>query len=223
VGYGKLIKAARLRLKLSQEELARRVDVTKGAISQWETETGAPSRANARKVARELGISADELEARLMSGLNLLDSLPSGREIPLLTWEQLYQLQRGTGRLKGKLRADGPGSGGSIVVGDVDTPVDAVAASVADQSMEPEFHVGDVIVFSKSVSPRSDGTDYVVAVVGQDQVVLRRYTPRGKNRQGFEVFDLVSSSPDFETIPGNSATPVTVLGTVVEHRKRRQP
>ena len=68
VGYGKLIKAARLRSKVSQQKLADAIGVSKGAISQWETETGAPNRANARKVAEELGIDRQELVARLIGG-----------------------------------------------------------------------------------------------------------------------------------------------------------
>ena len=54
--------------ELSQEQLAERCDVTKGAISQWENEIGAPKRANARKLATVLRIDPLELEARLSGG-----------------------------------------------------------------------------------------------------------------------------------------------------------
>jgi ribosome-binding protein aMBF1 (putative translation factor) len=67
-GYGSFIKAARIRSELSQEQLAERCDVTKGVISQWENEIGAPKRANARKLATVLRIDLLELEARLSGG-----------------------------------------------------------------------------------------------------------------------------------------------------------
>jgi phage repressor protein C with HTH and peptisase S24 domain len=102
------------------------------------------------------------------------------------------------------------------VIVDGDTPVDAVAASVNDESMEPEFHTGDIIIFSASITPRKDDT--VVAAVGEGHV-LRRYTPRGKNKSGEEVFDLVSASPDFDTIGSSAAQ---IIGVVIEHRRKRR-
>lgn len=56
VGNGQLIKEARERLGISQEELARRLNVTKGAISQWENGITAPSRSNGRLLESVLGI-----------------------------------------------------------------------------------------------------------------------------------------------------------------------
>jgi transcriptional regulator with XRE-family HTH domain len=212
LAYAKLIKDARHRLKISQEELARRVGVTKGAISQWEAGISAPSRNNSRRLAIALGISQLELEAVLSSGLSLLDSLPQGREIPFLTWDRLGQLHNG----KKKRSSSTDGLSGGIVIVDGDTPADAVAASVDDESMEPEFHAGDIIIFSASVTPRQN--DAVVAAVG-DGHVLRRYTPRGKNKAGEDVFDLVSVSPDFDTIGSSAAQ---IIGVVIEHRRKRR-
>ena len=65
---GTLISEARKRLGISQEELGKRCGVTKGVVSQWENDIGAPKRANARKLAVVLGIKPLELEARLSGG-----------------------------------------------------------------------------------------------------------------------------------------------------------
>lgn len=214
MSYAKIIKSARINRGLSQEELARRIGVTKGAVSQWESGESTPSRKNQKALANELGIKASELEAMLSSGLSLLDTLPEGREIPFIDWRNLSQLDFSTSSHKAAIRADGL-SGGVVVV-DGDTPTDAIAASVEDDSMAPEYHPGDVIIFSHSVAPRAG--DAVVAAV-PDGHVLRRYSPRGLNRAGEAVYDLVSSSPDFDTISSSSAK---LLGVVIEHRRKRR-
>lgn len=218
---GKMIREARLRLGISQEALALRVGVTKGAVSQWETGTGFPSRANARALAKELGINVKELEARLSSGLNLLDALPAGRDIPLMRWDQLKKLHQSPQRGKRKGPPNGPTSGDAMLSVDADMPQDAIAANIVDDSMVPYYAPGDCIIFAKSIPPRHN--DDVVAIVDDEHVMLRRYVPRGLNRQGVEVFDLQSTSPDYETITAHTSRKVSLLGTVVEHRRKRRP
>ena len=130
MSYAKIIKTARLNRKLSQEELARLVGVTKGAVSQWESGESAPARRNQKALANALGINPAELEAVLSSGLSLLDTLPEGREVPFLAWNQLRQLNADNKKNRPKVTLDGL-SGGVVVV-DGSTPADAVAASVDD-------------------------------------------------------------------------------------------
>lgn len=214
MAYAKIIKTARLARKLSQEELARLVGVTKGAVSQWESGKGAPARKNQKALASALGINPAELEAVLSSGLSLLDTPLEGREVPFLAWNQLRQLSDDKKKIRVHIGKDGL-SGGVVVV-DGDTPADAIAASVDDDSMQPEYNPGDIIIFSPTVTPRADDT--VVASVA-DGHVLRRYHPRGLNRQGEPVFDLISSSPDFDTISSSGAK---LLGVVIEHRRKRR-
>jgi transcriptional regulator with XRE-family HTH domain len=226
---GKIIRDARLKLRLSQQQLAERVGVTKGAISQWETGIGFPSRTNARALAKELGIDQRELEARLSSGLNLLDALPSGREIPIMGWDDLKVLGGSTvrNRTKSKRNTPNPARSEAMLPVDVDIPMDSIAAAVADDSMSPDYQRGDCVIFSPSVAPRlTQPYDIVVALIDDDRVMLRSYVPRGVNRAGVQVFDLVSTNTDhehFETISGPSSRSIKLLGTVVEHRKKRRP
>jgi phage repressor protein C with HTH and peptisase S24 domain len=142
----------------------------------------------------------------------------------LMGWDDLKQL--GSPAIRNKTsKANLPVSlrGEAKLAVDMDVPMDAVAAAVADESMFPEYRVGDCVIFSPSVAPRMHDT--VVALVDNDKVMLRSYVPRGTNRAGQEVFDLVSTNTDhehFETISGPSSRPVKLLGTVVEHRKKRR-
>ena len=211
-----MIREARLKKKLSQQKLADILGVTKGAISQWETGVGYPKRVNAKLLAESLGISARRVEAYLMSGLTLLDTEPAGREIPLYEFRVLAHLDL-NGERRGGKRVNTQEVG--YLIGDQDIPGDAIAARVADDSMGPEFLPGDLVIFSKETLPNSK--DVVVAIVDGESAVLRRYEPRGR-KDGVEVFDLVPTSLDHHTVSSNSASGVKVLGTVVEHRKKRR-
>ena len=56
------IKEGRLRLKLTEQQFADQVGVTRAAVQQWERENGtAPRRSKQEKVAQVLGISVAEL------------------------------------------------------------------------------------------------------------------------------------------------------------------
>ena len=55
------IKEARLKKSISQLELAEKLNVTQGAVSQWENETASPRTALLPKIAQVLGCTVDEL------------------------------------------------------------------------------------------------------------------------------------------------------------------
>lgn len=58
------IRTGRLRLKMTEQEFASQVGVTRGAVQQWEKGTTAPKRAsNQKSVAKVLGITVAELMA----------------------------------------------------------------------------------------------------------------------------------------------------------------
>jgi SOS-response transcriptional repressor LexA len=82
----KLIREGRKRLGLSEEEFARRVGVSRGAVQQWERPDGtAPRRANQRAVAELLVITVGEL----MSGGSNLTAGPEVKgDVPVISWVQ---------------------------------------------------------------------------------------------------------------------------------------
>ena len=55
------IRKLRLHAQLSQNELATRMGVTQGAVSQWETGESNPQVSALPELARALGCSIDEL------------------------------------------------------------------------------------------------------------------------------------------------------------------
>lgn len=55
------IKEARLAKGLTQEQLAKAVGVTQGAVAQWENGLTHPAFAVLRKLAEALGVTIDQL------------------------------------------------------------------------------------------------------------------------------------------------------------------
>ena len=59
--FGEKLKNARLNAKLSQEELATKISVSRSAIAKWETDKGMPDVANLKAIAFALNVSIDYL------------------------------------------------------------------------------------------------------------------------------------------------------------------
>lgn len=55
------LKQLREKSSLSQEALARRLEVSRVTIANWEAGETEPSATNARKLARALGVSVDTI------------------------------------------------------------------------------------------------------------------------------------------------------------------
>lgn len=58
---GEFIAKRRHFLRLTQEQLAEKVHVSKSAIAKWETNGGIPDRDNLKKLAEVMGVSSDAL------------------------------------------------------------------------------------------------------------------------------------------------------------------
>lgn len=56
------LKEQRVKMKLSQGELADKLNRTQAAVSQWESGKKIPSKVDIRSIARVLGISLDALD-----------------------------------------------------------------------------------------------------------------------------------------------------------------
>ncbi|WP_081843973.1 helix-turn-helix domain-containing protein [[Clostridium] aminophilum] len=58
---GRFISARRKKMRLTQEELADKVNVSKSAVAKWETDGGLPDRDNLKKIAEVMNVSVDDL------------------------------------------------------------------------------------------------------------------------------------------------------------------
>ena len=60
-GFGHFVATRRKSMRLTQEELAEKIGVSKSAIAKWETDGGLPDRDNLKKLAEAINLSVDEL------------------------------------------------------------------------------------------------------------------------------------------------------------------
>lgn len=89
-----VIALHRKRLKLTEQQLADRVGVSRGSVQQWEKGDTAPKRSNQAAVAEALGISVAELMGIAsittphlkLSGVSPVDLVGGG--VPLISWVQ---------------------------------------------------------------------------------------------------------------------------------------
>lgn len=61
ISLGQYISARRKHMRLTQEELADKVGVSKSAIAKWETDGGLPDRDNLHRIAEVMNVSVDDL------------------------------------------------------------------------------------------------------------------------------------------------------------------
>lgn len=61
MSIGTIIREQRKKAGLSQEQLAERINVSRQAITKWETEKGIPDVTNLIALSDEFGVSLDEL------------------------------------------------------------------------------------------------------------------------------------------------------------------
>jgi SOS-response transcriptional repressor LexA len=99
--------------------------------------------------------------------------------------------------------------------------MESFALVIRGNSMEPEFKDGDIVVIDPSVKP--DPGDCVVAKLDKDdETTFKKYRSRGMDAAGHHVFELVPLNEDYHTITVSSDNPGHIIGTMMEHRKKRR-
>lgn len=211
MAVGDRIRKWRLAKGLTQEELAEAVGVTRSAINQWEKRAPKLREEHIIELARALG--RPESTFTPFGGDTVTPGEGRKHSILKLGWEDLKHIREGgtvhSAALKKSL----------YVEVSKDISKNSIMLTVRDDSMEPEFYTGDEIIIDPDVAPSDSETnpDYVVARLKGGEEIFRRYVGR---RAG--AYDLVAENPDWETHTVNARHPGEILGTLVEHRKKRR-
>ena len=217
-----LLRLARENKGWSKSEAARQIGVTRATVGAWEDGIAFPNRSNAPRVAAAYNLPLASIAGDPQhANVAFLDNRRlTVRRVPLLDWVNAGQ---------------GAEVASSHVVDATHEFIEttfpatdrAFALEVRGDSMEPEFHQGDVIVVDPAVNPQMD--DYIVAELlakgeqtapGSGEVTFKQYRPRGTGLTGSQSFDLLPRNPDYPTITVNKDHPGRIIGTVIEHRRR---
>ena len=67
---GKIISARRKILRMTQDDLAVLIGVSKSAVAKWETERGLPDRDNLGRLAEVMSVSVDDLHRLIRNAAN---------------------------------------------------------------------------------------------------------------------------------------------------------
>jgi len=220
------LRQAMMESGINQSELARRAGVTAATISQWMTGTTNPNSIRAAALetaAGALGVSVrwlltgrhDEIVA-VPDGLKAAP--PDVRNIPLISLVKAG--------FDGDVADPYPRGTGSA-----DVPVDtelartlsrtAFALEITGDSMADLFMPGDVVIIDPLVRPLPG--DFVVAKIDDDKhATFKKYRARGVGVTGVEIFELVPLNENYATVTVSAENPGRVIGTMVEHRRRRR-
>lgn len=226
--FAERFREAREATGLSQRAFAKKIGVTGATISNWESGVTDPDNIRAALLELAAGVlgkpvaylrtGKDRREvAEAPPGLALADD--SVRTLPVISY-----VQAGYG--KGAVDAYALGQGSEQIGVDRDIAADlgrlAFALTIEGESMMDEFRPGDLVIIDPSVKPRPG--DFVVAKVDSDEsATFKKYRARGVDpATGIELFDLVPSNPDWPTVSVGPGNPGQIIGTMMEHRRRRR-
>lgn len=207
---GNRITKVRKALGITIKELSARTKTLSAArISNWEQGTRSPGPLEAKLLAQNLNVSASYLLC-LTDNLNGELTHSSGHShqfIPVLAMSDAPHWK--------KLLADSSNER-TIVVDGFNTSRHSdklFALSVEDNSMQPDFHVGDMVVIDTQLSPKPG--DYVlVNLLTKKQCVLRKYGEANNC-----LFQLLATNILWAPVAIQQLEEITLLGVVIEHRR----
>lgn len=211
MAVGDRIRKWRKAKGLTQADLAEAIGVTRSAINQWEKKAPKLREDHIVLLARVLGRSESTFTP--FGGDTVTPGDATRHSIRVLDWEDLKHVREGGTVLSAALKKN------LYVEVSKDISKKCIMLTVRDDSMEPEFRVGDQIIIDPDVAPGGSDSnpDFVVVRLKNGEEIFRRYLAR---RGG--AYDLVAENPDWETHTVNARHPGEVLGTLVEHRKKRR-
>jgi SOS-response transcriptional repressor LexA len=217
------ISERRQALKISKNELARRVGITHASVNKWESGLNQPKGRYLNDLAAALGVSVDWLLTGKEEGTTgVAESpfpgyrnvepavIPQGGRVPILSY-----VQAGNWREMCEQATAFDGSLEYVAAG-VSVGSCAFGLWVRGNSMEPDFKEGDLLIVDPDEAPKAG--DFVIAKNGSEEATFKKYRSRGEYDDGRPRFELVPLNDDHETL-STDQTHISIIGVVVEHRR----
>lgn len=211
------IRSRRAALGVTQEDLAKKVGVSRVSISQWERGDTSPKGENLHRLAAALKTRPEWLiegkgDPEPSSFQNVEPAVLGQHKVPVLSYVQAGQLTE----VREIRDVDG---GFEYVQADESIGERAFAMRISGDSMTPWFEEGDLVIIDPDIEPVPG--DYVAAKNGSLEATFKKYRPRGFNQDGVEYFELIPLNDDYAPIRSDMCQ-VVIIGTMVEHRKYRR-
>ena len=195
---GQRIKELRLGHNMTGYELGLKLNITRNAVSQWETNKRVPTSTMLTQIAKLFNVTTDYLLGRepipndTKSEINYAIPLTGGVRIPVL---------------------------GSIVAGIPNTAVaeyDEFALRIKGDSMEPTLFDSDIVVIRQQPDVE-DGEIAAVSIAGNEATIKRIY----HRSDGIDIVgDNVRAFPRMFYSNHDIATlPVRIMGKAIEVRR----
>lgn len=143
---------------------------------------------------------------------NIIPAPDSTRRVPIISYVQAGVWTETTD-------PHHPGDADNWINTHLELSENAFGLIVKGDSMSPAFNEGDWIIIDPAVQPRPG--DYVVAKNGEEEATFKKYRPRGRDKDGNLIVELVPENHDYESLRSD-ITPFVIIGTMVESRKFRK-
>lgn len=214
------LKQLRKDHKLTQQQLADNIGVSKTSVIYWEKDENIPKHESLTSLANILkttpswlltGEETKQPERPVIWG-NVRENGKKLRIIPLLDYVQAG--------LFNEVNYDGiyP-KGKSYTTYEGGTEHSVFSLEIEGHSMSPEFQPGDEIVVDGSISPKPGSL--VIAQETQHGIAattFKKYRLLGVNEHGVEIIELVPLNKDYPTY-NSTQVEISIIGVVVEHHR----
>ena len=206
---GERIRSRRKALKLTQQALAKGIGVSHVAVSQWEKEETVPRGENLLRLAEWLQCTAAWIidgDGEVFAAPAVISQLTA---LPLITLAQaaLWLQEQ---RLSIQQQAT------DFLYSGLPLSELALAITLEDDSMQPEYRPNDTMIFDPSVPPQPG--DVVLAQVnGVAQVRIFRLIAQQQDEQ---IFLLRPLNEDFPAST-SAENKLELIGTLMEMRRYR--
>lgn len=206
---GQRIKEKRKELHLTQADLAKKVQgVSHAAISQWESDITKPNAENLYDLLQIFKCDFGWLlhgEGRSIIPHEIEDTV----KIPVLRYEDLKNWD--SARIINHIETE-------YIMSEINHSEFAVAFNIIDDSMAPDFLVGDLIVIDPTVRPLPG--EFVLARSGET-TFFRKFKANKLDMDKEQSFSLIPLNDDYASL-SSSNHEIKIIGTMVEHRIYRR-
>lgn len=213
---GQRIKEQRKALKLTQVDLAKKMKgVSHAAISQWENDTTKPNAENLFDLSVILNCefiwllrgSQTQKQKSPVTPYSPIDEI----RLPVYDWRLLDKLNECDTTQLVKLTEE-------YIMTDFKMSKNAFGLKIKDDSMSPEFEIGDVIIIDPDVEPQAG--EFVIAQYGLE-FIFRKYKLDNDNSGEVKHFILIPLNDDYGKLHSVNVE-LNIVGTMVEHRIYRR-